>query len=108
MTKARVVIEGLTPQVDCGRFPARRVLGDTVIVEADVFADGHDAVAASMLYRHESETQWHGMPMILLGNDRWQGRFTVQKLGRYFFGWFSAYCTEPSGRFRNHSGCSRT
>ncbi len=90
MTKARVVIEGLTPQVDCGRFPARRVLGDTVVVEADVFADGHDAVAASVLYRHESEAQWHEMPMTLLGNDRWQGQFTVQTLGRYLFtveGW---------------------
>src|SRR5690348_7105985 len=85
MTKARVVIESLTPQVDCGRFPARRVVGDIVVVEADVFADGHDAVAASVLYRHESETQWRGMPMSLAGNDRWQGQFTVQALGRYFF-----------------------
>jgi starch synthase (maltosyl-transferring) len=85
MTKARVVIEGLTPRVDCGRFPARRVLGDAVVVEADVFTDGHDAVAASLLYRHESESQWHGMPMSFLGNDRWQGRFTAQALGRYLF-----------------------
>ena len=85
MTKARVVIEGLTPQVDCGQFPARRVLGDTVVVEADVFTDGHDAVAAALLYRHESETQWRGMPMSFLGNDRWQGHFTVQTLGRYLF-----------------------
>ncbi len=85
MTKARVVIERLTPQVDCGRFPARRVLGDTVVVEADVFTDGHDAVTAVVLYRHESESQWHGMPMSFLGNDRWQGRFTVQTLGRHLF-----------------------
>ena len=85
MSKARVVIEGLTPQVDCGRFPARRVLGDAVAVEADVFADGHDAVAAVVLYRHESEAQWHGMPMSFLGNDRWRGQFTAQKLGRYLF-----------------------
>jgi len=85
MTKARVVIENLTPQVDCGRFPARRVLGDTVLVEADVFADGHDAVAASTLYRHDGESQWHAVPMTFLGNDRWQGRFTAQALGRYLF-----------------------
>ena len=85
MSKARVVVEDLTPQVDCGRFPARRVLGDTVVVEADVFADGHDAVAAHLLYRHESEAQWHGMPMSFIGNDRWQGRFTAQALGRYLF-----------------------
>ena len=61
------------------------MLGDTVVVEADVFADGHDAVAASVLYRHESESQWHGMPMTFIGNDRWQGRFTAQTLGRYLF-----------------------
>jgi starch synthase (maltosyl-transferring) len=85
MTKARIVIEALTPQVDCGRFPARRVSGDTVVAEADVFTDGHDAVAASVLYRHETETQWHEMPMSFLGNDRWRGQFSVQKLGRYLF-----------------------
>ena len=85
MTKARVVIEGLSPRVDCGRFPVRRVLGDSVIVEADAFADGHDAVAASVLYRHECETEWRVAPMSFLGNDRWRGRFTVQTLGRYLF-----------------------
>jgi starch synthase (maltosyl-transferring) len=85
MTKARVVIEGLSPRVDCGRFPVRRVLGDSVIVEADAFADGHDAVAASVLYRHESETEWRVSPMSFLGNDRWRGRFTAQTLGRYLF-----------------------
>ena len=85
MTKARVVIEGLSPRVDCGRFPVRRVLGDSVIVEADAFADGHDAVAASVLYRHESETEWRVSPMGFLGNDRWRGRFTAQTLGRYLF-----------------------
>ena len=85
MTKARVVIEGLSPQVDCGRFPARRIVGDVVVVEADVFTDGHDSVAASVLYRHESETQWHQMPMSFLGNDRWQGSFNALKLGRYLF-----------------------
>jgi starch synthase (maltosyl-transferring) len=105
MTKSRVVIEHLTPQVDCGRFPARRVLGDTVIIEADVFADGHDAVAASVLYRHESEAQWRGMPMTFLGNDRWQGRFPVQMLGRYLFtveGWIDHLESWRRGLAKKH------
>jgi starch synthase (maltosyl-transferring) len=85
MSKARVVIESLTPQVDCGRFPARRVLGDSVAVEADIFTDGHDAVAASLLYRHESDARWQRAPMAPVGNDRWQGHFTVETLGRYLF-----------------------
>ena len=47
--RKRIVIESITPQVDGGRFPAKRTVGDQVAVEADVFADGHDAVAASLL-----------------------------------------------------------
>ena len=51
MSKVRVVIENITPQVDCGRFPAKRAIGESVAVEADVFTDGHDAVAATLLDR---------------------------------------------------------
>jgi starch synthase (maltosyl-transferring) len=90
VSKVRVVIENITPQVDCGRFPAKRTVGDSVIVEADVFTDGHDAVAAFLFYRHESTSEWHGIAMSPLGNDRWQARFTVQSLGRHHFtvaGW---------------------
>ena len=90
MSKVRVVIENITPQVDCGRFPAKRSLGESVTVEADVFADGHDAVAAFLFYRLEGTPEWHGVPMSTLGNDRWQARFTPQSLGRYLFtvaGW---------------------
>ena len=90
MSKVRVVIENVTPQVDCGRFPAKRAIGESVAVEADVFTDGHDAVAATLFYRQETATEWHAVPMSTLGNDRWQGRFTVQNMGRYVFtvaGW---------------------
>jgi starch synthase (maltosyl-transferring) len=90
VSKVRVCIENITPQVDCGRFPAKRTIGESVAVEADVFTDGHDAVAATLFYRHESTTEWHAVPMSPLGNDRWRGHFTVQTLGRYLFtiaGW---------------------
>jgi len=90
VSKVRVVIENITPQVDCGRFPAKRAIGESVAVEADVFTDGHDAVAATLFYRHESTPEWHAVAMSALGNDRWQARFTVQTLGRYLFtvgGW---------------------
>jgi starch synthase (maltosyl-transferring) len=90
VSKVRVVIENITPQVDCGRFPAKRSIGESVAVEADVFTDGHDAVAATLFYRHESTPEWHAVPMSSLGNDRWQARFTAQTLGRYVFtvgGW---------------------
>ena len=90
MSKVRVCIENITPQVDCGRFPAKRTIGESVAVEADVFTDGHDAVAATLFYRHESTSEWHAVSMSSLGNDRWRGNFTVQTLGRYLFtvaGW---------------------
>src|SRR6185437_7699333 len=90
MSKVRVVIENITPRVDCGRFPAKRAIGESVAVEADVFTDGHDAVAATLFYRHDGSSEWHAVLMSPIGNDRWQGRFTVQSLGRYTYtvaGW---------------------
>ncbi|HKT73436.1 MAG TPA: alpha-1,4-glucan--maltose-1-phosphate maltosyltransferase [Steroidobacteraceae bacterium] len=85
MSKVRVVIENITPQVDAGRFPAKRTVGESVVVEADVFADGHDAVDAMLLYRHESASEWQTVPMKSIGNDRWQARFVAQTLGTYLY-----------------------
>jgi starch synthase (maltosyl-transferring) len=81
--KARVVIESVSPQVDGGRFPAKRTVGDTVDVEADIFTDGHDAISAVLLYRHESERNWRETRLRALVNDRWRGEFSVTELGRY-------------------------
>jgi starch synthase (maltosyl-transferring) len=96
MTKARVVIEGITPQVDCGRFPVKRSVGESVIVEADVFTDGHDVVTAVMLYRREGTGDWVEAPMSPLHNDRWIARFAVPQMGRYEFtirGWVDHLAT---------------
>ena len=90
MSTVRVVIENITPRVDCGRFPAKRAIGESVAVEADVFTDGHDAVAAVLFYRREGTQDWHAVPMSPMGNDRWQAQFTPQSLGRFAFtvaGW---------------------
>src|SRR5690349_14865409 len=73
----RVVIENVTPQIDEGRFPAKRTLGEDVVVEADAFADGHDVLAAVMLWRRSGETTWTEVPMAALGNDRWRAAFTL-------------------------------
>jgi len=81
----RVVIEGVTPEIDGGRFPVKRVVGETVTVRADVFSDGHDTVAAFLLYRAEGEFQWHKCPMTLLGNDRWEGTFPVEETGTCYY-----------------------
>ena len=83
MSRVRVIIENITPQVDCGRFAAKRVLGDTVVVEADVFTDGHDKVRCMLLHRAESETEWQETPMTALGNDRWRASFVPKDIGPY-------------------------
>jgi starch synthase (maltosyl-transferring) len=88
--RKRVVIEGLQPEIDCGRFPIKRVVAASVEVEADVFGDGHDQVAARLLHRREDETDWTMLPMEPLGNDRWQASFAVAGVGRYRYtvqGW---------------------
>jgi starch synthase (maltosyl-transferring) len=81
--RQRVVIEAVSPEVDGGRFPAKRTAGDRVVVEADVFTDGHDAVAAVLLHRPESTAEWTETPMEPLVNDRWRAAFTVNEVGRY-------------------------
>ncbi len=81
--RRRVVIEGITPQVDGGRFPIKRTVGETVAVEANCFADGHDLIDCVVQYRHDGDPDWREIPMSSLGNDRWRGEFPVTKLGPY-------------------------
>src|SRR5271167_2666442 len=80
----RVVIERLSPEVDCGRFAIKRVVGETVVVEADVFADGNDQVGCQILHGLEGR-ELHTAPMKPLGNDRWRGEFCVTNLGRHHY-----------------------
>ena len=86
----RVAIEDVTPEVDGGRFPAKRIAGDTVTVEADLFADGHDPVQGVLLHRHESQSRWSEVPLEPVGNDRFKASFRVEKLGTTLYtleGW---------------------
>jgi starch synthase (maltosyl-transferring) len=81
----RVVIEGVKPEIDCGRFPAKRTVGERLTVEADIFADGHDALSALLLYRKEGASSWNETPMQPLVNDRWRGSFEVHEIGNYYY-----------------------
>jgi starch synthase (maltosyl-transferring) len=83
--RTRVVIAGVYPQIDCGLFPVKRTVGDQVVVEADIFTDGHDAVVARLLHRHQDEESWQTTPLQALGNDRWQAQFPADRLGRYYY-----------------------
>jgi starch synthase (maltosyl-transferring) len=81
----RVVIEGVRPEIDGGRFPIKRTVGEKVVVEADVLADGYDALSCVLLYRKEGALKWLEVPMELLASDRWRGEFIVTELGRYCY-----------------------
>jgi len=81
--RRRVVIEGVSPEIDGGRFPAKRSVGERVRVEADIFTDGHDLIAAVLRSRPEASQTWTEQPMRALVNDRWAGEFEVTQLGRY-------------------------
>ncbi len=88
--RRRVIVEGVAPQIDAGRYPIKRCVGEDVVVEADVFADGHDAIAAVLRYKAESEAEWREIEMNALGNDRWRAAFRIERLGRYRYtveGW---------------------
>ena len=81
--RSRVVIENVEPQISCGLFPVKRIVGDLVAIEADVFGDGHDHVRARLLWKRDGDRRWQTVEMEALGNDRWRGEFPVQAIGRY-------------------------
>ncbi len=81
--RCRVVIEHVDPEIDAGRFPIKRVVGERVVVEADVFADGHDELTCVLLHRASGAAGWEEVPMRPLVNDRWRGEFQVPALGRH-------------------------
>jgi len=92
----RVVVECVQPQIDCGEFAIKRVVGESVVVEANVFADGHDQVACHLLYWCECDKVVHSAPMEPVGNDRWRGEFPVLRVGRYGYtieGWIDRFKT---------------
>jgi len=83
--RRRAVIESVAPSVDGGRYPAKRVIGDRVEVQADIFTDGHDALRCVLQYRKKGSRLWNESEMGLINNDRWRGSFDVSELGRYQF-----------------------
>lgn len=94
--RSRVVIEDITPQVDAGRHPVRRTLGDVIRVTAAVFGDGHDHVNARLLYKRDTERKWRFAPMKAGVNDLWSGEFTVDALGAWQYavlGWVDHFDT---------------
>jgi len=89
-----VVIESVKPQVDRGRYAIKRTPGETVVVEADIFADGHDQLRCLLRHRRAGARDWFETSMTALGNDRWRAVFIVTELGRYEYqvmAWVDAF-----------------
>ena len=82
---ATIAIEDVRPDVDCGRYAVKRIVGDDVVVTADVFTHGHTELAVQLEYRHQTGRAWKSVPMRLLVIDRWTGLFPVERLGEYRF-----------------------
>ena len=94
--RSRVIIEGVRPEIDGGQFPIKRIIGEEIIVEADILVDGHDALSCVLLYRKEGDAKWTEVSMAPLGNDRWRASFQTHELGRYVYtvqGWVDHFKT---------------
>ena len=96
MNPSRVVIASVRPEIDAGRFPIKRVAGERVDVTADIFADGHEVLAARLLHRPGKSETWSEVPMTDLGNDRWQASFRVPSEGHHVYtiqAWIDSFQT---------------
>jgi starch synthase (maltosyl-transferring) len=94
--RKRVVIDGVEPEIDCGRFAIKRTVGEPVRVRATAFTDGHDLMSCRLLFRSDKQAEWTSAPMTELGNDRWEGEFRPAEVGRCFYtveGWVDRFKT---------------
>jgi starch synthase (maltosyl-transferring) len=88
--QTRIIIENVSPQLDSGAYPIKRIVGQKINVTADVFSDGHDVLECCVKFKHESEKKWQEIRMIPAVNDEWNVDFKVDKQGYYTYfieGW---------------------
>ena len=93
-------IEDIFPLVDGGRFPVKRIVGERVEVWADIYRDGHDVIAAALVWRRETDREWRREPMAHSSNDRWGGSFVPDQPGRYLYAieaWTDEFATWRRG-----------
>lgn len=81
--KSRIVIESIKPQINNGDFSIKAIQDENISVQADILIDGHDLLAARLMFKHEQDKKWLEVPMSLIENDGWGGKFIVKKIGTY-------------------------
>ena len=84
-SRRSIIIERIAPELDGGRYPVKRVVGDQLLVTADIFADGHDLLDAAILLRADDETAWRRTPMRPIDNDRWSGHIELLRNRRHAY-----------------------
>jgi len=97
--RRRVCIENLEPEIENGRYPIKRVVGEEVRVSADIIADGHEVLSARALYKEQTDSEWHEAIMVPAGNDSWEGSFQVSQVGAYSYtvlAWVDRFLTWQS------------
>ncbi len=95
-TAPSVVLDRVRPEVDGGRFPVKRTIGEGVEVRVDMFADGHDRLAGVVRYRHNEDDHWVEVPLEPCPNDLWSAAFPVGREGIYLYtveGWIDSFAT---------------
>lgn len=101
-TWSPIMIENVRPEIDGGRYPIKREVGDRLEVSADIFKEGHDILSAVLRYRMVQETTWHETAMSHVDNDRWAGHFDLRENTRYLYtigayaNTFKSWCQEVS------------
>ncbi|HSI71159.1 MAG TPA: alpha-1,4-glucan--maltose-1-phosphate maltosyltransferase [Gillisia sp.] len=106
----RVSIDNVTPVIDCGKYPIKRIVNERVDVTADIFGDGHDKVDAVLLFRKKQkgkgkEKKWQEKPMEFLGNDKWTAHFQAPETGYYEYtieGWIDHFKTWQDGLLKKY------
>jgi starch synthase (maltosyl-transferring) len=98
--KTRVIISNVMPVVEAGAYTAKAVTGDSIRFSADIFGDGHDAIAASLFIRKSDAESVMELPMTFVINDYWTADYTFQDTGKYTFwieGWEDHYTNWKKG-----------
>src|SRR5437868_1460048 len=83
--KDRVIITNICPLIDDGKYPAKAIVQQPMLFEADIFTEGHDELTAVLVIKHTSQKKWKELPMTFMHNDHWQISFVPDKPGVYKF-----------------------
>ncbi|MER7105730.1 maltotransferase domain-containing protein, partial [Streptomyces humidus] len=99
----RIPVRDVEPRVECGRRPAKAVIGETVRISATVFREGHDVIGANVVLKNPDGDRgpWTPMRELAPGTDRWGADVTLDAMGRWTYtveAW-----SDPIATWRRHA-----